>query len=252
MIYDLPTEFYDRISIEYDGMTGREKRIDAARRALAHFVEEYDIHSAVDMGCGSGVHAAALADLGVNVVGVDISPRMIAVATESAGSRTRTRFQTGDFFSSFSLHMFDAVFCLGNSLPHIESEAALRAVLTHWHGLLKPKGRLIVQLLNFDRFMRTGERIVAVTRSGSVLTVRFYDFTDPRWTFNILFVRGNGSHPSHELLSTQHTPFLHSTIHDAALDAGFTDIFFSSTLFGDAWDENARDTIILATAGPAP
>ncbi|HEX2849228.1 MAG TPA: methyltransferase domain-containing protein [Acidimicrobiales bacterium] len=46
----------------------------------------------LDVGCGPGRHAAALARHGVDVVGVDLSPRFVEVAVEHAGPR----FAVGD------------------------------------------------------------------------------------------------------------------------------------------------------------
>lgn len=41
----------------------------------------------LDVGCGTGRHSHALAHRGFDVVGVDISPRFVAVANERAGER---------------------------------------------------------------------------------------------------------------------------------------------------------------------
>lgn len=45
----------------------------------------------VDLGCGSGIWARALSDAGYNVLGVDISPSMIAIARKRA---PKAHFQT--------------------------------------------------------------------------------------------------------------------------------------------------------------
>ena len=53
----------------------------------------------LELGCGTGRVALAIADAGIDVVGVDISPRMIERAkakAEAAGTAARTRFAVGD------------------------------------------------------------------------------------------------------------------------------------------------------------
>ena len=62
----------------------------AAARVLASELRKADLPSrrVVDLGCGSGILAAALLDSGFAAVGVDISPSMIAEARRQAPEAT--------------------------------------------------------------------------------------------------------------------------------------------------------------------
>ena len=64
----------------------------------------------LDAGCGTGAKAAALAARGAEVVAVDVSPRLLAVAAArlEAGLRGRVTFRAGDMLEA-GLGSFDAV-----------------------------------------------------------------------------------------------------------------------------------------------
>ena len=172
-----PEQFYDALSEQYDAMTDFDARVVRETETLRPLVEKYSMKTAVDMGCGSGVHVLALASLGVQATGVDLSERMLEQARAHAATLPGTAFFPGDFLSSFppELLAVDAILCLGNSLPHIDSAGRLLAVFSHWKRHLVPGGKIVVQLLNYARIMRQRERIVGIRRDGATAFVRFYD-----------------------------------------------------------------------------
>jgi SAM-dependent methyltransferase len=65
----------------------------------------------LDVGCGPGRHAVALADRGIEVHGVDLSPDFVALAQEAAGARPAT-FEVLDVRDLSFEAEFDAVVCL--------------------------------------------------------------------------------------------------------------------------------------------
>lgn len=243
-----PEQFYDAVSQQYDAMTDFSARVAREAAALTPLLEQFRVRTAVDMGCGTGAHVLALASLGVRATGVDLSDRMLAHARSHAAEHPDAAFLRGDFLTTFppSLPSADAIFCLGNSLPHIESTGRLQAVFAHWKRHLSPGGRIIVQLLNYARILRERERIVAIRRDGPLTVVRFYDFTEPRITFNILTVTDAATGPGHTLVSTPLTPFTAGDIADAARAAGCATVELRSSLRLDPWSEDAKDAIVIA------
>lgn len=70
-------------------------------------------HQVLDVGCGPGRHALALARRGVWVTGVDASPDFIALAAESANADGLTaRFRVVDVRDLAADAEFDAAICL--------------------------------------------------------------------------------------------------------------------------------------------
>jgi len=93
-----------------------------------------------DVGCGTGATSRLFADLGLDVVGIDLSPRMIAQARRlnpglrfQAGSMTKLDFDDGQF---------DGL-CAWYSVIHIPDES-LPAVFSEFRRVLCPNGVALV------------------------------------------------------------------------------------------------------------
>ncbi len=98
----------------------------------------------LEVGCGSGGYAAYLAQHApCTVVGIDLNPKAVAVATANAhrlGLEARLSFHAVDASRElpFDTPSFDAIVCI-DSINHLPDRAA---VFREWHRLLRPKGRV--------------------------------------------------------------------------------------------------------------
>lgn len=222
-----PEEFYDNLAGDYDAMTQFAARLEKEKRTLGRVLERLPSTRAIDMGCGTGVHTVALAQLGVDVIGIDLSSRMLERARIHADSHAAlhsapVRFIQGNFLTALPTVSADLILSLGNSIPHISSRDSLRAVFAHWHGLLAEGGQVLLQLLNYRDVLRRGERIVGIRRESGKTIVRFYDFLDDALQFNILTIIDDAPDgPAHSLRSTRLSPFTDGDIATAAVEAGF-------------------------------
>lgn len=104
----------------------------------------------LDIGCGTGSLSVVLAELGCTVIGIDLSPNMIALAQKKAKAANQPiQFHVMDAaFPDFPPQQFDGIICrhLLWMLPDPS------AVLERWVKLLKPNGRLIL----IEGFWHTG------------------------------------------------------------------------------------------------
>jgi len=131
-----------------------------AHRSLAEAkVEAKFIHNALalpkgsnilDIGCGEGRHAFPLAELGLNVTGIDCSK----IAINRALNQLETyapltlRFIHSDLFDLESVYSYDAALSLFSSFGYGESEAENLRFLQAIRNHLKPEGYFFLDFLN--------------------------------------------------------------------------------------------------------
>lgn len=217
-------EFYDMLAPEYDAMTGFAGRLAAAEAVLRPLVERYGVRRALDAGAGTGLHSVVLARLGVEVTAVDLSAPMLARLEEHASAlRLSVRTIRSEFTSLPALlpDRYDGVFCLGNTLPHLLTRDRLLASLAAFRRLLRPSGILLFQTLNYERILRTRERVQSIRDAGDTTFVRFYDFGEETVRFNVLKILRQGGRTSHEMLGVTLRPVLPGEIAALLAEAGF-------------------------------
>jgi glycine/sarcosine N-methyltransferase len=243
-----PDAFYDSLASDYDAMTQFAARLDKQKSVLSQYAQS---RSAIDMGCGTGIHSIALAQLGVRVVGIAVSAGLLERArAHAAGLNVVVDFVQGDFLSTPPAALLPAelLLCLGNSLPHIE-HALLPVVLAHWRALMAPGSNVVIQLLNYERILRERERIVNIRKTADGTVLRFYDFLDEGLQFNILTITETEKGLTHTLRSTRLSPFTASDIASAARDAGFENVRLCSTLTGEPFTPDATDCVAMLGCG---
>lgn len=92
----------------------------------------------LDFGCGSGTLTKKIADQGADVLGVDTSPEMIALARQKY---PELQFQVADVLRLAPSPTFDVIF--SNAVFHWISNHAL--LVRQLHDLLKPGGTLVAE-----------------------------------------------------------------------------------------------------------
>jgi SAM-dependent methyltransferase len=125
---------FDRIADRYDETRGGERR----GRKLADEVMRWLVPgTALEVGVGTGLVAAALAERGTEVVGVDLSPAMLGRARARLGPRVAVGDAMALPVASESVEnvYFVWVLHLVGDLPATVAEAA---------RVLRPGGRLVV------------------------------------------------------------------------------------------------------------
>ena len=115
------------------------ERSGAAIHGEAEFVMRYEPRSALDAGCGSGRVAIALARRGVEVVGVDVNPSMLAVARERA---PRVTWIESDLGALDLGRTFDVVVMAGN-VPLFTPPGTHAALVAGCARHVAPQGVLI-------------------------------------------------------------------------------------------------------------
>ncbi|MCP4429146.1 MAG: class I SAM-dependent methyltransferase [Chloroflexi bacterium] len=143
-----------RVAEAYDPMTVRlfpysELAGYIAQSLLTHSPE---LHTILDIACGTGNLTLPLAERGYAVTGLDIAPEMLAVAREKAAEMNRDiAFICQDMTEPFAASGFDAVACFYGGLNFLNSPAALRQCLENVYAALKPGGLFAFEQFSADK-----------------------------------------------------------------------------------------------------
>jgi len=252
---------YDKFASQYDFFVNWKSRLAYEMP----FIEEQlallgglpEQHRLMDSACGTGQHAIALARLGYQVSGTDLFPQMVNLAnTNALAADVNIRFKTAGFGSiaaAFPGESFDAVFCLGNSLPHVNSLNDLQHTLEDFHACMAPGALLLLQQRNFDAAMRAKNRFMDpqthISGDEEWLFFRFYDFEpDGKIQFSILtLTRKPGAPWTSALTSTFLLPILHADLKKALENVGFSDLRFYGNMKAEEFDP-ATSGDLIATA----
>ena len=146
-----------------------EAGLDAAESAL---VEQFvpRAGTVLDLGCGNGRVALALAERGYNVEGLDISPSMIEEAQAAAAAAgVDARFRVGDAVKlPYDENELDAVVFACNGIGHLTRDGKV-ACLIEVQRVLRPGGVALFSLRTpyaLNRMLPRLLRNVVLPRTG--------------------------------------------------------------------------------------
>lgn len=191
---------WDLLSTDYDRFVDWQGRLATEMPFLESLFAEHGVQRVLDVGCGTGRHAIALAERGYEVLGMDASEGMVSQARRNAAAAgVKVQFLQAGFgeLNAAAGDSFDALLCLGNSLPSVLGDDELERALADMAKTLVPRGSLIVQNLNYDRVWARRERFMPLQAhhrgDEEWLFVRFVDFHSETLTFNMIILHKDGA-----------------------------------------------------------
>lgn len=251
---------YQSLSLDYDkfnNWTNRlafempfiEKQVSSLQRFLGQPLK------ILDAACGTGMHAAALAQLGHRVSAADLVPEMVEQARHNAqAASVDIDIKTagfGQLESAFGSTRFDLVLCLGNSLPHILSASALSKALYDFAAVLHPGGMLLIQNRNFDAVTAKKDRWMEPQpfQEGNEewLFQRFYDFEpDGLIRFNVITLkRQNHDDWTSSVSSTHLYPQLEGDLCKRLTTSGFGNLHSFGSMSGEDFNPLSSGNLII-------
>lgn len=249
--------FYNRLAKVFDVMTDWPQRLAHEMPFLLKVLDEYGARSVLDVACGTGWYAITLAQKGYRVVGCDASPEMIARARANADQEgVNVSFVVVSFNELKKLKdKFDAVLCLGNSLPHLLTQKELKEALRQMRLCLNPGGVIILHNLNYDLRLKKKPRFFAVNGNEHTLVWRFADY-GPKFIYfhTALFARESAAPEAQkiswtvEVNTTKQRPLLARELRMLLAKVGFREIHFFGGLDGSPFiKDQSGDLVIIAS-----
>lgn len=145
--------FYEELSKYYDV-------IFPTSQAKVQFLSARTRESSkvLDIACGTGNYSIALSNLGHRVDGIDLDDKMIQMAKEKSEAKgLNINFVADDMRKVkdiFTQGKYNLVFCIGNSLVHLQTKAEIEHLLKDIHSIMDNNGKLVIQIINYDRILR--------------------------------------------------------------------------------------------------
>lgn len=252
---------YDAFSLTYDRFVNWQARLAAEMPFLERQLQSSGSGDAgpyhiLDAACGTGMHAIALAQRGYQVAGADLSQPMIDRARQNAAaSSVAVRFEAAGFGRLqpvFAPERFDALLCLGNSLPHLLTLLGLYSALDDFAACLRPGGLLLIQNRNFEAVMAQRQRWMepqAQREDGREwLFLRCYDFDlDGLITFHVitLYREGEGAWQQ-QVTSTRLRPLYQVELLEALSAAGFEAVTCYGSTGGEEFDPSSSGNLVVS------
>jgi glycine/sarcosine N-methyltransferase len=245
---------YDALSDDYDRFVNWEERLSNELPFIRSLLQANDAKRVLDSACGTGHHAIALTQQGYQAVGIDLSPGMVDQARKNAeAASVAVSFYVtclGELSRTVP-YRFDAILCLGNSLPHIVDKTDLRAALKDMAAVLQPGGILLLQNRNYDRVW--GEKVrfmpLITHQEGDQewLFFRFMDFGPETLTFNMVTFHKADEEWHYRIGSTQLRPLFRAYLENLLRELGFDRVEAYGDYQSSPFDpDESSDLIIVA------
>jgi SAM-dependent methyltransferase len=129
---------------------------------LVDFLQPRKGATALDLACGKGRHAVSLSEKGLDVIGLDISPKSIKAARKLENEQLQ--FFVQDMRRAFHSNYFEYVFNFFTSFGYFDHERDNLTTLKNIATSLKPNGILVLDYFNAE-YVRKQIKIQEGTKS---------------------------------------------------------------------------------------
>jgi len=233
------SKFYTEISKYYDYIFPTGK---AQLQFIKKIVGEAP-KNILDVACGSGGYAKSLNDSGHQVTAIDLDPKMVqALKARDTGIDARV-------LNMLDIEVlnktFDLIFCIGNSVVHLNNNEEIYEFLKSCKNSLNENGHLLIQVVNYDRVLAQDVKQLPTIENDDVPLVfeRYYDYLPEQHKINfrtILKVNENTLENSvllHPIKSTEFVGLLE--------ELGFQDIQLYGSFNQEAYDPMVSFPLII-------
>lgn len=199
-------DFFTRFARYHDISFSWSQRLGEEIPFLVRYFKKYKVKTVLDLGCGTGEHAIALAKRGFQITGIDQNEAMLTNAHEKLEKQVDKIRKNVELIqlsigeaSTLKDRQFDAIICLGNMLPWVldyeKKFLGLKKVLA-------PRAVFIIQVRNFYQVLTEREQFISLNFSygespdeweKEYAFLRFYDFRpDGLLNFNVETLASDG------------------------------------------------------------
>lgn len=134
-------QYFDAWNINDD----TERKNEVIERLL----KQHNVHTILDLTCGTGSQVLFLTKHGYKVIGVDLSPALLEIArTKALKEKLEIKFIEGDM-RTLKVGTYDAVITIFNAIGHLTKAGFIKAI-RNINKNLKKGGIYIFDILNLE------------------------------------------------------------------------------------------------------
>lgn len=169
-----PPEAYERLALVYDELGFDRFTRLALNRCRDYLAEsERTVTKLLDLACGTGHFAIAMAKLGISVTGVDRAREMLKAAQRNAGRmKNPPAWRQGDFLSFRGPGKNDLITCWFDALNHLLTDRDTLACFKRVHSELARGGAFIFDVNTPAAFHEQWNQTVYRSRTSYVYIER--------------------------------------------------------------------------------
>jgi len=174
--YEILTPYYDEI------FPANDKQISFLSSCFP------EASTLLDMGAGTGNSAIALAKAGYNLTAAEPEHSMISRIKEKAEREELHIKVIQNSMQQISRlnENFDGIYCIGNTLPHLDNFYEISTFLQAAYDRLKEHGTLVIQTVNFEKVLLQQDFSFPVIQKDNFTFTRQYELQDNKILFTAI------------------------------------------------------------------
>lgn len=238
-------KFYDQLSKDsvYDV-------IFPAGEAQCKFLQKYLLKCGkiLDVAMGTGNYVIELLKKGYNIEGLEIDKSMFELAKQKI---TKSGFET----SIFNMNMlniseidksYSAVYCIGNSIVHLDNMDEINKFTKDVYNTLDDKGVFIIQTVNYDRVLKFNvkELPTIVCDKYGIKFVRKYNLKENKIIFTGEIISKDNNNIS--VSNVELYPLQSRELTNSLYEVGFKKIEIFGSFNEEAFNESSMAMVIVA------
>lgn len=131
---------------------------------------------AVDLGCGHGLHAVSLANIGFSVVAIDFNKQLLQELKHNKGGLDIDVIE--DDFTKFKTRILTAglAVCMGDTIAHLPSIEVLLQLFKDVYERLEKRGKFIVSYRDYGVALTDEQRFIPVKSDDNQIHTCFLEY----------------------------------------------------------------------------
>ena len=240
-------DFYEEFADKYDRLVSLENRVKRESNFFKRIFSENNVKTVLDCACGTGHHVIMFKQMGYVAIGSDLSPSMIQKAkSNSEKYGIKALLKIADFRNLTKVfdEKFDAVVCVGNSLPHLFSDKDLTKAISEMYHVLNKNGILIIDQRNYDRLVKNKLRFFPISFRDDEIFLYVLDYFPNKIVFNVVNIEIENRKV--KTFSTEYNPLKKRKLIELLRMAGFKDMkLYQDHEFNNFDSENSDNLVVV-------